>query len=251
MSTIKSHLLDPLNVIFKLALLNICESGTRLSINSHIVQIQRPTNKYIQALYRIYNSDGRNDLYLLLKSIVKIVEWYTTEYTEIPTVSKPEPSDKDHKESKHPKFSRKKNEFYKDERLKSIIQFACRGLEKLQKFYEQHYEDGIFMIAIQLMINVMKDGIDGKLDIERLPVNYRKLDAVSLVHIQEIIKFWKTSNIDKILRLLSDSEKYINDVTEENQEGNRIILNGYIETILSILQPLDFTFQKIVEKSYS
>lgn len=281
----KSHLLDPLNMIFKLALLNICEPGTRLSITNHVVSLDFPT--YSQAAIRLYRGDGKNDLYLLLKSVVKIVEWYITEYIEQPVamddddikqiIVTPEKSPKskkkhltvptDVKETKTDIKSSKKiiikkveNKFYKNESLKEVMIFACKGLERLQNFYEKQYEDGMFMIGMQLIVNTLKDGTNGVLDIERLPVNYRKIDAVSLIHIQEIVNFWSDDKIKKMLSLLQKSDGHIKDDTTNSitdtdnilsNAGIRTILNGYVESILTILKPLDEQFTKIVQKSYS
>jgi hypothetical protein len=320
MSSVKSHLLDPLNAVFKLALLNICEPGTRLSIYKHIVSIQR--HDFKQAVYRKIYGDGVNDLYLLLRSVVKIVEWYITEYIDQPvsingqyelsdekkisqdeeenSVSKSdddlkkikkkdktkkkelEKSDSESesdeivdtteviKETLHNKIVIKKikNNFYKNPEIKELMGYACKGLERLQKFYEKQYDDGMFMPGIQLIINTLQEGINGKLYIERLPVNYRKLDTVSLIHIHSIFSYWKDSNIKHILKLLKTSEDHINDKkksyssdkTEQPDplsndiilldKGLRKILNGYVESILSILIPLDTEFQTLVERSY-
>lgn len=285
----KSHLLDPLNMIFKLSLLNICEPGTRISINNHVVSLDPPG--FIQGARRKYFGDGKDDLYLLLKSVVKIVEWYITEYIEQPVVSDdikhiiitpPEnkspvgsPRSKkktldvidkkidntsDIKATKKITIKKVENKFYKNENLKEVMFFACKGLERLQKFYETQYQDGMFMIGMQLIVNTLKDGTNGFLEMERLPVNYRKLDAVSLIHIQEIVNFWNDDTIKKMLSLLKKSDSHIKDDSLKNivdtdnilsNAGIRIILNGYVESILTILRPLDDQFLKIVQTSYS
>lgn len=247
----KSHLLDPLNVIFKLSLLNICEYGTRLSISKHIVTVQPPTIS--QFLSRKWNYDGRDDLYLLLRSIVKIVEWYNTEHfgEEDEKHKKLDDSGKKKKKlddsgNKIIVIQKTENKFYKNPNLKILMDFACRGIEKLQKFYEKQYEDGMFILGLQFIVNVLKEGIDGKIDHSKLPVNYRKMDTLSLIHIREIIKFWTDESITKVVQLLQDSEKYC-----EKEVENRTILNGYMQSILTILVPLDTEFQKMITRSYS
>ncbi len=284
----KSHLLDPLNMIFKLSLLNICEPGTRISINNHVVSLDPPG--IMQGAIRMYYGDGKDDLYLLLKSVVKIVEWYITQYIEQPvlddikhiiitppekTSKSPTGSPKSKKKILEPindtktndiKLAKKiiikkvENKFYRNEHLKEVMIFACKGLERLQKFYETQYCDGMFMIGMQLIVNTLKDGTNGILEMERLPVNYRKLDAVSLIHIQEIVNFWNDDKIKKMLSLLKKSDDQIKDDPSKNivdtddilsNAGIRTILNGYVEAILTILKPLDAQFLKIVQTSYS
>jgi len=115
------------------------------------------------------------------------------------------------------------------------------------------------MPGIQLIVNTLRDGINGKLYVEKLPVNYRRLDTISLIHIRSIVAYWKDSEIKHILKLLKTSEEHIKDKRKESKENNdtvllnkglRKILNGYVESILSILTPLDNEFQNLVLKSY-
>jgi len=277
MSSSKSHLLDPLNVLSKLALLTICEPKTKLSIYNHVVSIQRPDFK--QSALRLIYGDGVNDLHLLLRSVIKIVEWYIIEYIEQPmfveeNTEEDEESNgnTEYESSAHTngdlklssstnKITTKKieNKFYNNQDIKELMIFACDGLEILQRFYEQTHGDGMFMPGIQLIVNTLRDGINGKLYVEKLPVNYRRLDTISLIHIRSIVAYWKDSEIKHILKLLKTSEEHIKDKRKESKENNdtvllnkglRKILNGYVESILSILTPLDNEFQNLVLKSY-
>lgn len=313
MSSVKSHLLDPLNAMFKLALLNMCEPGTRLSINNHVVTIQRkPYIPIMQGVMRYISGDDVNDLHLFERPIIKIVEWYITEYIEQPMSTDEDiiisdektdiiPEKKDslntsrHKKNKKGKnddidvipekkeikdvkdvkgtketdnFNNKiiikkiKNKFYKNKELKELMMFACKGLERLQTFYESIYGDGMFMLGIQEMINTLQEGMNGQLYIEKLPVNYRKLDTISLIHIQNILIYWKDDKIKEMLKNLKLSEDHINDEKSKdlsvdpssndilNNKGLRKILDGYIDSILSVLIPLDNEFVKLVKKSY-
>jgi len=266
MSSGKSHLLDPLNILFKLSLLNLCESGTRLSILKNIVTIQRPIRG--QSIFRYYNRDNQNDLYLLLPSLIKVVEWYVHEIEpesvlkenkgkhkkkssgnllELPKEGKEMEKKSEGHDIKDVVVDKKQiNKFYKDANLLELMKFACQGLEKLQKFYGSKYNDGMCIIVLQFMINFLNEGIKGELHIDKLPLNHRKIDAVSLIHIKEIAKYWKEDKITETLKLLQDARKYI-----DSSDNHSEILDGYITTISNILHPLDIEFQKIVEKSFS
>src|SRR5271165_4847499 len=65
-------------------------------------------------------------------------------------------------------YKKIKNKFYKNEDIKNLMIYASRGLERLQKFYEKQYDDGMFMIGIKLIVNTLREGINGKLDTEKL-----------------------------------------------------------------------------------
>lgn len=283
----KSHLLDPLNTMFKLALVNISEPDSRLSINNHVVTLQQPGKHMGLGMFRYINNDDRNDLYLLLRSVKTIIEWFITEdpckikcgeqkdiidskkkkkkISQVDNI-KDEQSErakddsvitnkKDYKQKERSNSEKldtvcnnnSTNRFYKSKSLLHLMTYASDGLERLQKFYLNKYIDDSVVLVIQFMINLLNDGRKGILDLDRLPINYRTTDHISLVHIQEILNIWTDMDIDHVLQFFHDSKKYINDETE----GNRIILNGYMKTITDQLLVFDDKFKKIIETSYA
>jgi len=74
--------LEPLYVIFRLALLSYKEKGTKLSIHNSSIEYQGPS--YDQGLIRKLKGDTREDLHNLYHPILKAIDWYPyNEYHEL------------------------------------------------------------------------------------------------------------------------------------------------------------------------
>ena len=80
-STPDNIILEPLCVIFRLALLQYKEVGTKLSIQNGFIEYQGPS--YDQGLIRKFIGDSRADLHNLYHPILKAIDWYPyNEYHE-------------------------------------------------------------------------------------------------------------------------------------------------------------------------
>ena len=70
----KNFILEPMCVIFRLALLQYKDRGTKLSIKNNSIIYQDPT--YDQGIVRMIDGDCREDLHNLYHPILKSIEWY-------------------------------------------------------------------------------------------------------------------------------------------------------------------------------
>jgi len=78
----KNLILEPLCVIFRLALLFYKPDGTKLSINHNSIQYQEPS--YNQGITRMTQGDCREDLHNLYHPILKAIDWYSyASYSEL------------------------------------------------------------------------------------------------------------------------------------------------------------------------
>ena len=71
----KNLILEPLCVIFRLAILKYKPPHTKLSIRDNSIVYQGPT--YDQGLVRMMEGDCREDLHNLYHPILKCIEWYS------------------------------------------------------------------------------------------------------------------------------------------------------------------------------
>ena len=71
----KNLILEPLTVIFKLAILKYKPPNTKLSIRDNSIIYQSPT--YDQGFIRMMEGDTREDLHNLYHPILKCIEWYS------------------------------------------------------------------------------------------------------------------------------------------------------------------------------
>jgi hypothetical protein len=83
-------ILEPLQALTQLALLSFCPKGSKLTIANNLLNIQTPN--WSQGMIRLYNNDGRDDLFFLFNAIVRFNRFYkhlsdeNTEYTELFTI---------------------------------------------------------------------------------------------------------------------------------------------------------------------
>jgi len=71
----KNLILEPLTVIFRLAILKYKSPNTKLSIKDNGIVYQGPT--YDQGIIRMMEGDTREDLHNLYHPILKSIEWYS------------------------------------------------------------------------------------------------------------------------------------------------------------------------------
>ena len=71
----KNLILEPLCVIFRLAMLQYKDKGTKLSVKNNSIQYQEPA--YDQGILRMLGGDCREDLHNLYHPILKAIDWYS------------------------------------------------------------------------------------------------------------------------------------------------------------------------------
>jgi hypothetical protein len=80
-------ILEPLQAVTQLALLSFCPKGSKLTIANNLLNIQTPT--WTQGMVRLYNHDGRDDLFFLFNAIVRFNRFYkylseeNSDYTDL------------------------------------------------------------------------------------------------------------------------------------------------------------------------
>ena len=80
--SLNTQILEPICVVFRLALLQYTEKGTKLSIHNNSIAYQVPS--YNQGLLRSFAHDSREDLHNLYHPILKAIDWYPfQEYREL------------------------------------------------------------------------------------------------------------------------------------------------------------------------
>jgi hypothetical protein len=100
-------ILEPLQAVTQLALLSFCPKGSKLTIANNLLNIQTPT--WSQGMIRLYNNDGRDDLFFLFNAIVRFNRFY-----------------------KH--FTEEEDNGY-SEIFNLLVQLGKRGIDKLLQTY--------------------------------------------------------------------------------------------------------------------
>lgn len=77
----KNMIIDPIACLIKLSILSFYPVGTKISISNNMIHIIEPS--ILQGAWRFLNGDGREDLHNLYVPIIKSIEWYYKENTEI------------------------------------------------------------------------------------------------------------------------------------------------------------------------
>ena len=74
-------ILEPLHVMITMAMLGFCPEGTKLTIVSNLLHLQKPT--WTQGIRRWYQQDTKEDLYYLFHAIRRYYKWYKKQDNEI------------------------------------------------------------------------------------------------------------------------------------------------------------------------
>ena len=72
--TEKKQLLDPLGTICKLVGLSFCELKTKISIQNHVLVLQKPYN--YQPIVRTWYGDNKENISELYYAIIRVIKWY-------------------------------------------------------------------------------------------------------------------------------------------------------------------------------
>lgn len=216
----KKQLLDPLGTICKLVALNFHEQHTKISIQNHILTLQKPNN--YQFLLRIYNGDGRENISEIYHAIVRVIQWYLI----------PEQNEQ--------------NKISNSNVLKKMLRYLCIGLKKLQ----ETYEFGNVVLAIQFYINLLEDGLEGRFNESRLPkyIVDTEEDYQNLLDFGKLKNFWDIKKLSRICDLYDNCFKLSVDLETPDKTRDALI-HGYLESVGAILEITDVEFQKLLENS--
>ena len=215
----KKQLLDPLGTLCKLVSLNFSEINTKISIHNHSLSLQKPYN--YQFMIRWVNGDGKENVSELYHVIIRVIKWYLTEEND-------------------------NNEIYNCEELKRLVRYLCNAFRKLQETYEY----GNVILAIQFYINIMEDSINGNYNDNKLPkyILDKEKEYENLLDYEKLKNFWRYDKLKRICELYDACFKVYNseDMILIEKEA---LINGYLQSIQSILEITDGEFHKLIQNS--
>jgi len=234
--TFKKQLLDPIGTICRMIALNFNEKNTKISIQDHVLKIQKPTG--VQFIIRLYNGDGKENVSELYYSIIRVVQWYLV----------PNPNNKINNEyhevedeHEHIVLSNAE-EISRSAEFKNMIEYLCMALKRLQ----QTYQTGNVIFAIQFFINLLQKGVKGEYDENDLPLSVlSENENDTLLDYEKIKNLWDLKRIKRICELYDACFAVQNDA-ETDDITREAIIDGYLRSINAILDITDVEFQKLI-----
>ena len=220
----KRQLLDPLCTFCKIVTILFNEINTKISIHNHVLSLQKPNN--YQFIIRMINGDGRENISELFYAIIRVIKWYMY----------------DDKTYMGPNCK----SIYNTEYIKRIVLYGRDALIKLQDTYEH----GNVTLAIQFYINILDDALKGTFNDSKLPKNILKYDEYdnNLLDYNKLKEFWDIKRLKAICDLFDQCKK-LDDNKDDNEYQDNILLNGYMQSINSILEVTDMEFNKLIINS--
>jgi hypothetical protein len=221
----KKQLLDPLGTVCKLISLYFYDLNTKISIQNHVLNIQKPNN--YQPIMRIINGDARENISELFIVIIRLIKWYLI------------PLDKSHDKDNCSLIN------CSDDIIK-ITKYLCISLKKLQKTYEY----GNVVLAIQFYINIIDDILNGTFNEGKLPTELYEhdIDDDTLLDYNKLKNFWDNQKLKRICESYDNCFQIIND-NDANEENKKVMIDGYLSSINASLQIMDGEFQKLIINS--
>lgn len=226
----KKQLLDPLGTLFKLISLNFTGLNTKISIQDHVLSLDRPYS--YQCFIRTLNADSRENVSELFYVIIRVIKWYVIIDT-----------------STSNNFEENENciAIAQSEEIKKLVGYACEALKKLQKTYAY----GNVILAIQFYINLLDDAINNNYTDDKLPQTVLDFNGGfdTLIDYNKLRNLWDIKKIRTICNLYDNCFDACSNNKLDDEEKN-ILLNGYVKSIHSILEMADSEFQKLILNSY-
>lgn len=228
----KMQILDPIGVACKLILLQFSEIGTRLRIKDYVLELIPPD--YGESLiWRRWNGDSREDMCLLFASIVRFVELYLVNMQKSGETF----PDDDNQQDFDQDCNKTVDSLSTDDCsacLKKMANYMISGIPHLEEVYGLTCAG----LTLQYYINLLSDGIDGRYSKKRLPSYAQDITNQNLFQPEKLKGIWKSEDIRRITELF--------DNCFSTKDSNKIMLNGYITSIKSILNAKDIEFRSII-----
>ena len=223
--SVKKQLLDPLGTLCKLISLSFSEINTKISIQNHVLSIQKPYN--YQFVLRMINGDGRENISELFYIIARVIKWY---------LAGGDPTDSEENWAI----------IAKSDELKRLVRYTCNALRKLQETYEY----GNVILSIQFYINILEDAINGTYNDNKLPkyVLDKEKEYENLIDYSKLKNFWDLRKLKRICELYDSCFKVYNEEDMPFSEKEALI-NGYLKSIYAVLEITDSEFQKMLLNS--
>jgi hypothetical protein len=223
----KEQLLDPLGTVCKLISLYFYELHTKISIQNHVLFLQKPNN--YQPIMRIINGDTKENISELLNVIVRLIKWYLIK-----------PSEESPKSGENWIFINQSDD------IKKLTKYLCISLKKLQETYEY----GNVVLAIQFYINIIEDILNGTYSDSKLPNNIHnnEVDNDTLLDYHKLKNLWDTQKLKRICDLYDNCFQITKDHNIAD-DGKKVMIDGYLSSINATLQITDAEFQKLIANS--
>lgn len=228
--SVKKQLLDPLSSLCKLVSLNFSEINTKLRIHNHILSVQKPYSyQSYQWIMRRIGGDGQENIFELFYVIIRVIKWYLVEYNM-------------HNELNNNNWMN----IHRSDEIKRLVRYVCNALRKLQATYEY----GNVVLSIQFYINIMEDAIEGNFNDNKLPqfILDKEQEYENLLDYDKLKNFWSFDKLKRICELFDECFRVYNadDIMVIEKEA---LINGYLQSINSILELTDTEFQKLIQNS--
>lgn len=170
------HLLEPLSIIIKLAIINFKDDCTKIAINNNKLYIQSPT--FYQGIVRYLYGNNREDICFLLKPILRSIEIHNPN---------------------------------KNTELIHIYNLAISGLKKLKKSYKNKASN--VCNSLDLYISILDAHLKGKdLSIDSYELNKQapdlNLSVSTRVNLENIFqKIWYKDDIILVSSMFKSAER--------------------------------------------
>lgn len=299
--TSKNQLLDPMGTLCRLILLNFEPISTKVSINNHTVQIQTPFNG--QWFVRRFTGDGVSNIYVLFQVFQRVIEWYIIplhhkkfgKKSQYDTKKKAiysrslsknnialidnDQSQKINNDLENNKDDESKKEEDNNDQLHLIVNdndveqfwdnmvklcnYVCSALSKLQYTYVK--DNQLAVIALQYYINMIKEALDGRYDIEKLPQCIVESKHENLLDYNKIKKLWDVKKVCEICHIFdlsfscqsksedSETKEVQKDIIEreKEKEKEKEKIKTYMNAINGLLNLSDNCFKELIKSSNS
>lgn len=134
---------------------------------------------------------------------------------------------------------------YNNTHIRNIVKYACKGLEKLQRTYKS----GNIVFTLQLFINYLRDGINDEIDETDFPklLKTRESKVKSLINIENIQNIWDERTVEQLSKLFDMCNECKQKTLELDEEEMATTIDGYLNSIKSIVKMNDTKFQNLVK----
>lgn len=228
--TSKKQPIDPICALCRIISLNFKDLYTKIGINGHAINIQEPSS--IQSILRIYYGDNREDVFELFYLSTHLLAWFL-----VPTYNKLET--KQDVNDLEPVKIQTKQKYQIDERfvgeLRKMIVYMCIGLERLQ----DTYKTGNVVLALQYYINLLRDGLEGKFNLDRIPRCLLEDLDIDTNMKTKIISMWNYERLHVVCDLYDNCFSEL----KKNMNKKTDIIDGYLLSIDSILSVYEREFK--------
>ncbi len=229
----KMQLLDPIGVCCKLILLYFLPSGTRLRIRNHIVELTQP-NVAESLIWRNWNGDSREDVCLLFTSIVRFIELYLVNNQKSNEISGENNIEEQEFDCNKTSDGLATENILVN--LKKLANYMAMGIPRLEEVYGLTCAG----LTLQYYINLLNAGVNETYSKKLLPTYAQDIINQNLIQPDKLRGIWNSEDIWRITNLFD------NCFSTKDTEKNKIMLNGYITNIKTILSAKDEEFQQIV-----